>query len=471
MEPVHTSDDRTAHLAALDREVLWHPFTPMRQWRETDPIIIERGAGDFIFDTNGKRYIDGISSLWCNVHGHRVREIDDAVRDQLDRIAHSTMLGLASVPAIELGARLLEILPKGGDRRLGKVFYSDAGATATELAFKMVVGSHFHLGRPNRNTIIAFSGAYHGDTVGAMSVGYSETFHRPFKALTFRTIFCAAPDVTHAPEAEGVQWPWHDEQVREAVRDRCLAEFDRVLQEHEECIAGVAIEPLVQGAAGIVTHPDGFLSGVAARCRDRSIPLIADEVAVGFGRTGTMFACAQEMVVPDVICLAKGLSGGYLPLAATICTDAIEQAFCGPREEERTLYHGHTYTGNPLACAAAIASLDLFAQHNLLARIGEHARLINERLNGLRDHPHVGDIRQRGLMVGIELVADRRPWKPFDRRGRCAAQVCLRARRSGLIIRPLGDTIVLMPMPGMQTSTLERMLTIVIDTIHSFNFR
>lgn len=469
-----TDQDTTARLAAADHAFVWHPFTPMKQWREAPPIVIESGDGDYLIDTDGNRYIDGVSSLWCNVHGHRVPEIDDAIRDQLDRIAHSTMLGLASVPSIELAERLVGLLPCRDNQSptLRKVFYSDAGATATELAFKMAIGFQYHTGHPERNVIVGFSGAYHGDTVGAMSVGYSETFHRPFKSLTFNTTFSPAPNVTHSPEArETTGWPWWDGDVRAAVRDRCLASFDTVLEANAGRIAAVCIEPLVQGAAGIVTHPEGFLAGVAERCAEHTIPLIADEVAVGFGRTGTMFACQQEDVVPDVICMAKGFSAGYLPLAATVCSDEIENAFCGEPHEHRTLYHGHTYTGNPLACAAALANLKRFETHRILNRVNFHAEIARRTIaERLMDHPHVGDVRQRGLMIGIELVQSREPWTPFEPSRRMGFNICMAARSEGLFIRPLGDTVVLMPMPGMETETIETMLRIVCDTIASFDF-
>lgn len=471
---------RTARLAALDHEHLWHPFTPMRQWREAEPIIIDAAEGDELIDTMGRRYIDGVSSLWCNVHGHRVPEIDAAIRAQLDRVAHSTLLGLASTPSIELAARLVQ----SADRlnrssqshrlpprpALNKVFYSDAGATATELAIKMAVGYHHHRGDPERTTIIAFRGAYHGDTVGAMSVGYCETFHRPFQSLTFRTVFSPAPDVTNAPEARDIEWPWHDEALRRIVRDRCLAQFDETLEAHGDTIAAVMIEPLVQGAAGMVTHPEGFLAGVAQRCEARGIPLIADEVAVGFCRTGTLFACEQEGVVPDILCLAKGLSGGYLPLAATLCTSKIEYAFEGEPWEHKTLYHGHTYTGNALACAAALASLDLIEKRDLCAVVRRNAAIIAEAIGALRDHPHVGDVRQRGVMVGIDLLASRRPRRAFDAKLRLGHALCAAARPHGLIIRPLGDTIILNPIPAMKPDTLERMMRIVVETIRSFDF-
>lgn len=467
-----TVSQRTADLAALDHAHVWHPFTPMKIWRKSQPLIIERGDGDYLIDTEGQRYIDGVSSLWCNVHGHRVEAIDQAIRDQLDRIAHSTMLGLASVKSIELAKRLVEMSAVLGTNPepLNKVFFSDAGATATELAIKMAIGYQYHTGHTNRDTIIAFTGAYHGDTVGAMSVGYSETFHRPFSSLTFRTVFAPAPDVTNSPLADETPWPWHDAPLRAAVRDEALSRLDMVIDQHADRAAAIMIEPLIQGAAGIVTHPEGFLKAVAQRATAHGIPLIADEVAVGLCRTGRTFACEHEGVRPDILCLAKGLSGGYLPLAATLCTDTIEQAFVGDPWEHRTLYHGHTFTGNPLGCAAALATLDLIEQNDLNAVVQQHERMIADHLAALRDHPHVFDVRQRGVMVGIDLVENRSPRTPFDPRRRLAYALCDALREQGLIVRPLGDTIILNPIPAMSPQTLERMMTIVVQGIQNFDF-
>lgn len=468
--------DRTDDLADLDFRHVWHPFTPMRQWRESEPTIIERADGFRLFDTRGRSYIDGFSSLWCNVHGHRVPEVDRAIRDQIDRVAHSTLLGLGNVPSIELAARLAAIAP--GDLRSPdtKVFYSDSGATALEVAFKMALGRHYHSGEPHRDTFVALTGAYHGDTFGSMSVGYSETMHRAFERLTFACARTPAPDITHAPEADQrtdrSRWPGLDEELARRVKTRAIAELDRVLDEVGDRCAGIVVEPIMQGAAGMIAHPPGYLRDLARRARSRGILLIADEVAVGFGRVGTMFACEVEGVSPDILCLAKGISAGYLPLAATLCRDEIARSFEGEPSENRTLYHGHTYTGNPLACAAAIASLDLFEQNDVLSnaeRLG--ARIGHALKTELSDHPHIGDVRRRGVMVGIELVARRDPWTPLDPARRTAAAVCMAARRAGLMIRPLGDVIILNPAPAMDEQTAEELLRILITTIRGFDFR
>lgn len=463
-------DPASQRLAAMDHAHVWHPFTPMRQWRQGPPLIIERGQGPYLIDTQGNRYIDGVSSLWCNVHGHRVEAIDQAVRDQLDKIAHSTLLGLACPPSIELAAMLAQRAPG----RLNKVFYSDAGATALEVAFKMAVGYWHHRGQPQKNRFIGLSGAYHGDTTGAMSVGYSELFHKPFLSMVFPVAAFPAPDACRAapsfPDRTPGTWPSEDPALMETLKARCLAELERLLQQQADQTAAVVIEPVMQGAAGMICQPPGFVRSVADLAKRHNVLLIADEVATGFGRTGKLFAVEHEGVEPDILCLAKGISGGYLPLAATLATDEIEDAFTGEPHERKTLYHGHTYTGNALACAAGIASLKLIESTNLLAHVNQSAAIIREKLQLLRDCPHVLDVRQRGVMVGIELGRDRTTAQPFDFARRTGAQICAAMRAKGVILRPLGDVIVLMPIPAMPHDVLTRMLDIVVQTILDWRF-
>jgi adenosylmethionine-8-amino-7-oxononanoate aminotransferase len=437
----------TDDLRRLDKQFVWHPFTPMKLWAESDPLVITSADGMHLVDSDGKRYLDGVSSLWCNVHGHRVPEIDAAVRAQLDKVAHTTMLGLASEPAILLAERLMRIAPAG----LAKVFYSDSGATATEVAFKLAAQYWYNVGHPRRNEFVGFAEAYHGDTVGAMSIGRIDAFHKPYFPMLFKAHFAPSPYVYRSQTPSDPQ----------AVEQTCLAALERILEQHGPRIAGICIEPMVQGAGGMIVQPPGFLAGVAALARKYGALLIADEVAVGFGRTGKMFACEHEGVLPDLMCAAKGITGGYLPLAATFATQRIFDAFLGEPWEGRTFYHGHTYTGNPLACAAALASLDLFEKNNLVARVARNANALAAMLSRLRTLPHVGDIRQLGYMVGIELVEDKPTRRRFDPRRRIGAAVCQRARGHGVIIRPLGDVIVLMPPPAMETTDLQTIVDAV----------
>ena len=441
----------TQDLRRLDKQHVWHPFTPMKLWNESDPLVIVAAEGMHLIDSDGNRYLDGVSSLWCNVHGHRVPEIDEAVRSQLEKVAHTTMLGLASEPAILLADRLMRIVPPG----LSKVFYSDAGATATEIAFKLAAQYWFNLGRPEKNEFVGFAEAYHGDTVGAMSIGRMPAFHKPYFPMLFKVHFAPIPYVYRHPRSA----------APETVAQECLAALEAILRDNARRIAAVCIEPVVQGAGGMIVQPPGFLRAVRDLAHRYEVLLIADEVATGFGRTGKMFACEHEDVSPDLMCVAKGITGGYLPLAATFATQQLFDAFLGEPAEGKTFYHGHTYTGNPLACAAALASLDLFERNDLVARVAEKAETLSNLLDGLRALPHVGDIRQKGFMAGIELVADQRTKMPFDSQRRVGAAVCMRLREHGVLLRPLGDVIVLMPPPAMGVEDLEAIVTAVGEEI------
>ncbi|NLF33010.1 MAG: adenosylmethionine--8-amino-7-oxononanoate transaminase [Planctomycetes bacterium] len=440
-----TPTAKTRRLQQADQAHVWHPFTPMRLWLDTPPLVIERGEGFCLIDTEGRRYIDGVSSLWCNVHGHRVAELDAALREQLDRIAHTTLLGLAGPPSIELAGRLVKAASPGGG--LTRVFYSDAGATAVEIAAKIAYQYWQNLGQARRTRFIAFREGYHGDTIGSVSLGGIDTFHRVYRPLLFETIFVASPCPHVHPAGDG---------AAAAV----LAEVDAALAAHAGEVCAVTVEPLVQGAGGILTHPAGFLRDLRELTRRRDVLLIADEVATGFGRTGRMFACHHEAVEPDLMCLAKGITGGYLPLAATLATEAIFEAFLAP---DKTFYHGHTYTGNALACAVAIASLERFQRERIIERMGPKIERIASFLGGIASCPNVLRTRQCGMMVGIDLALP--DGEPFDPAARTGAAVCTRAREHGILIRPLGDTLVLMPAPAMDDATLAALLEGVGRTI------
>jgi adenosylmethionine-8-amino-7-oxononanoate aminotransferase len=424
----------------------------LEQAREATPVIAE-ALGFELIDTDGRRYLDGVSSLWCNVHGHRVPEIDTAIRRQLDRVAHSTLLGLASVPSIEFAAELVKRVPAG----LEHVFYSDNGSTAVEAALKIAFQYYRQRagGNAQRDLFASMSGAYHGDTVGSVSVGGIDLFHSLYGGMLFKTVKVPSPANYRLPPG----------QTPETYYGACLAELERVFVTHRGRIAGFVVEPLVQGAAGILVHPPGWLRRVRELTATHDVLLIADEVATGFGRTGTFLACEQEQVRPDLLCLSKGITGGHLPLAATLATDEIYQAFLAEAAEGKTFFHGHTYTGNPLACAAALASLELFEKNHVLDNVRHCADLLARRLAELADHRHVGQVRQKGIMVGIELVAEKQFQTPFPAAARIGHRVVLAARERGVVIRPLGDVIVLMPAPAMPPALVDRLCTMTFAAI------
>jgi adenosylmethionine-8-amino-7-oxononanoate aminotransferase len=416
-------------LAADDHRYLWHPFTQQQGWVEEEPLIIESAEGTTLVDTEGRRYIDGTSSLWCNVHGHRHPAIDLAILEQIRKVSHSTMLGLSHRPAIDLARRLVEIAPRG----LTRVFYSDSGSTATEIALKMAFQYWRQNGGAGRAKFVSLKDAYHGDTIGSVSVGGIDLFHATYGPLLFDTLKAEPGDA---------------------------ADMARILGEHDGKVAAVIMEPLVQGAAGMLTHPPGYLAAVRELCDRHDVLLICDEVAVGFGRTGTMFACEQEDVSPDLLCVAKGITGGYLPLAATLTSERIYHGFLGAPDEYRTFFHGHTYTGNPLACAAALATLDVFEQEKTLQNLQPKIRQLSRLLEPLASLSSVGEIRQRGFMAGIDIDG-------FEAAVRTGHAVTLEARKRGAIIRPLGDTIVLMPPLAIESEELERLVAITYESIEA----
>jgi len=441
-----------ATLAAWDHRHLWHPFTQMADWLVEEPLVIAEASGTTLVDVHGRRYLDGVSSLWCNVHGHRHPVLDAALRTQLGRVAHSTLLGLGNVPSIELARALIDIVPPG----LTRVFYSDAGATAVEAALRIALQYQQLRGEHARTRFASLLEGYHGDTLGAVGVGYSETFHRH--------VAHAIVPAVRLPPPHWYRW------VRGLDPDAALAaavgEAEAQLAAHGAELAGLIVEPIVQGAAGIWIHPPAYLHAVAELARHHGMLVIADEVATGFGKTGRMFACELAELTPDVLCIAKGITGGYLPLAATITTEDVFATFLGPYEEFRAFFHGHTYTGNPLACAVALANLDVFRRERTLERVGRASARLAERLRGdIAPLAHVGDVRQQGIMVGIELVADRATraaYPPTARIGQCVVRA---ARARGVILRPLGATIVLMPPLAIAPGELDRLVAVARASI------
>ncbi|MGX5630102.1 adenosylmethionine--8-amino-7-oxononanoate transaminase [Bacillus thuringiensis] len=438
-------------LAEKNKAYVWHPFTQMKDYLEEDPVIIERGEGRKLYDVNGNEYWDGVSSIWLNVHGHQVPELDEAIREQLNKIAHSTMLGLANVPSILLAEKIIEVVPDG----LKKVFYSDSGSTAVEIAIKMAFQYWQHKGKPKKQRFVTLKEAYHGDTIGAVSVGAIDLFHQVYSSLLFDAIKMPYPYTYRSPYGNN----------KEEIVKSHLEEMEELLKEKHEEVAAIIVEPLMQGAGGMITMPKGYLKGLRDLCTKYNVLFITDEVATGFGRTGKMFACEHENVTPDILTAGKGLTGGYLPIAVTVTTDEIYNAFLGEYEEQKTFFHGHSYTGNPLGCAVAIANLELYEKTNLIEEVARKTDYVAAQLEKLFAYKHVGDIRQCGLMVGIELVKNKETKEAFDWTERVGVQVCKRSRELGMILRPLGNTIVFMPPLASTFEEIDDMLRILYKAI------
>lgn len=449
-----------SNLGDSDKKYIWHPFTQMKEWAEEQPVVIAEGEGCFLTDINGRRYLDGVSSLWVNIHGHCKKEINDAIKAQLDKIAHSTLLGLSNVPAIQLAERLVKLLQQSGANNqqavpLSRVFYSDNGSTAVEVGLKMAFQYWRLKGTSGKNSFLSLNNAYHGDTIGAVSVGGVNIFHSTFGPLLFKSFKAPSP---YCYRCElGRDYP--------ECGLACLGAMEDILKEHSRDIAALIIEPLVQAAGGMIVSPPGYLSGVRELCRKYGILMIADEVATGFGRTGRMFACEHEAVAPDIICISKGLTGGYLPLAATVATEEVYAAFLGDFKDLKTFFHGHSYTGNPLGCAASLACLDIFEKEKVIEGLAPKTGLLSERLQEISGMVHVGNVRHRGLMAGIELVRDKETKEPYAWEEKTGWQVALKMREKGVLIRPLGNVIVLMPPLSISLQDLGWMLDITRESI------
>ncbi len=427
----------------------------MREWEEEPPLIIDRGDGRYLIDTDGKRYYDGVSSIWVNIHGHRVPALDRALRTQLQKIAHSTLLGLSNVPSIELAKQLIQIAPSG----LQKVFYSDNGSSAMEIAIKIAY-QFWQQQTPKlrkKKKFLSFDMAYHGDSLGTVSLSGISLFHETYKPLLFKTFKAAPPYCYRCPLQ--MSYP--------SCRLACIEPIEVTLREHHHEIAALVIEPMIQGVGGMITSPTGYLRQIRELCTRYDVLMIADEVATGFGRTGKMFACDHENVTPDLMAVSKGLTGGYMPLAATLATQRIYDGFLGRYDEFKTFFHGHSYTGNPLGCAVALANLEQFKRTRLLQRLPGKARALHVALKRLKPLAHVGQVRQLGLMVGIELIKDKRTKAPYrieDRIGHC---VTMEARRRGLIIRPIGNILVLMPPLAATTHELKAIVEVARSAIQA----
>lgn len=436
-------------LIEKSKEYLWLPFTQMKDY-DAAPLIIESGQGIKVTDTEGKEYYDGFSSVWLNVHGHRKKELDEAIVAQLGKIAHSTMLGMSNVPATELAEKLVQMTPKGLDR----VFYSDSGATAVEIALKMAFQYWKNIGVPGKNRFVTMKNGYHGDTVGAISVGAIDIFHKVYEPLLFESFKVSYPYVYRHPSGDEL-----------TCVTECLAELEETLETHHNEIAALIVEPLMQGAGGMIAMPKGFLREIKALCGAYDVLVIFDEVATGFGKTGELFACNHENVVPDILTSGKGLTGGYLPIAITMTSEKIYQAFYDDYASMKTFFHGHSYTGNQLGCAVALANLDLFEKDEIVKQVQEKSVFLHDALQELYQLKHVGDIRQWGFMVGIEIVKDRETKEKFSFEERIGYEITMQMRELGMLSRPMGDVLVFMPPLCSTEAELQEMIDIMKQAI------
>ena len=433
-----------------DKEYVWHPFTQMQEWVDQPQMIIEAAEGIKLIDSDGNKYYDGVSSLWVNLHGHRHPTIDKAIIDQLGKVAHTTMLGLINIPASQLAEELMAVVPKG----LTKLFYSDDGSTAVEVAIKMAYQYWQLKGETKKKKFVTLANAYHGDTLGTVSVGGIDLFHRIFDSLLFKSIQAPCPCCYHCQLSD------HPTECGMV----CIDAVEKILIEGHGEIAGMIVEPLVQAASGMLTQPKGYLKKLRQLTEKYNVLFLVDEVATGFGRTGKMFACDQEDVSPDFMMVAKGITGGYLPLAATFMTAEIYNTFLGD-SQQRTFFHGHSYTGNPLCCAAGLASLQIFRDEKVIAGLEAKIAAARSKLATFKELRHVGEVRQQGLMVGIELAENKAKKVPFSWDRAMGAKVCKKAREYGLIIRPIGSVVVFMPPLISTVVEIELMVDIIYKSI------
>ena len=441
----------TSRLAEMDKKCLWHPFTQMKDWFEEKPLIIDRAKGSYLIDIDGNKYLDGVSSLWVNVHGHGQKRIDQAIKDQINKLSHSTLLGLSNTPSVELAKELVSITPKG----LEKVFYSDSGSTSVEIAIKMAYQYWQNIGKKKKTKIVHLENSYHGDTLGSVSVGGISLFHEVYSKLIFKAVKLESKVKIGATRGNYFNY---------------LTNLKVLLEKKSDTICAFIVEPIVQGAAGMLMWPRGVLKEMSRICKKSDVLFIVDEVATGFGRTGKMFACEHEGVSPDIMCLAKGITGGYLPLAATLTTNKVFDGFLFDHKDKKTFFHGHTYTGNPLCCAAALANLEVFKEERTLQKLQPKIQFLKKKLKVFEKLNCVGEIRQKGFMVGIELVKDKNTMEPFLWEEKIGARVCKKAREKGVILRPLGSVIVLMPPLAISLKELEILLDVTYFSIKEASY-
>jgi adenosylmethionine-8-amino-7-oxononanoate aminotransferase len=442
--------DKNEALRQRDLAVLWHPTTQMKDHEWLPLLPVSSGNGVWLKDMQGKRYIDAISSWWVNLFGHANPHISGAVADQAQCLEHVILAGVTHEPAVRLAEKLVDITPPG----LERVFYADSGASAVEISLKMSFHYWRNTGDEGRTRFVTLSNSYHGDTLGALSVGDAGLFKAAYEPLLMEPLVAPSPDCFALPRSE---WDRHAENK--------LADMREIFARHEGEICAVIIEPLVQCAGGMRMYPPSYLTGLRSLCDEYNIHLIADEIAVGFARTGSMFACEQGGISPDFMCVSKGLTGGYLPMSAVLTSEQVYTAFYAEYTTLRGFLHSHSYTGNALACAAALATLELFEQRDVLADNRRLARLMLESISELQDDEHIGDIRQTGMILAVEMVAQREPMIQYDWKERRGMKVYQHALQQGVLLRPIGNTVYFMPPYVINPDEIELMASAAIDGI------
>lgn len=442
-------------LQQKDLQYIWHPCSQMKDYEDFPPIVIERGKGAYLFDIDGKSYLDAISSWWVNIFGHANDRINHAIRDQAEKLEHVIFANFTHQPAIDLAEEIIRIVPAG----LSKIFFADNGSAAVEAALKMSFHYHQQTGRPGKTRFAAITNAYHGETVGALSVGDLDLYSKIYKPLLLNTFKAQGPDCYRCPY----------EKNRETCDAECFESLERMVTDHADEISAVIIEPLVQCAAGMKIYSPVYLKKLRKLCTAHTIHLIADEIAVGFGRTGKMFACEYADITPDIMCLSKGITAGYLPLSLVVTTHEVFSAFYGDYVELKAFLHSHSYTGNALACAAGRESLSIFRDENVLAQNEIKARSLFEKVTRLfADHPHVGEYRQIGMTGALELVADRRTKEPFDWQKRVGYGIYRIALTRGVLLRPLGNVIYFMPPYIVSEEDIGFMVKAAFESINQY---
>lgn len=440
------------NLVDKDLKYIWHPASQMKDYEELKPIVIEKGEGLYIYDIDGNRYLDAISSWWCNLFGHANKRINSAIMNQINKIEHVIFANFSNIPAIELSERLVRITPG----RLEKVFFADNGSSAVEVALKMSFHYHQQIGKEKKKRFVGLSDAYHGETLGALSVGDLDRYSKVYKPLMIDTLRVEGPDCYRCPYKKH----------RDECNSECFEHMDKTLRENHEDISAVIIEPIIQGAAGMKIYSPIYLKKLRSLCDKYDINIIADEIAVGYGRTGKMFACEHSGISPDIMCLSKGLTAGYLPMAVVMTSNKLYNAFYGDYNDGKAFLHSHTYSGNALGCAVALEVLKMFEEDNVIEMINKKALLLNKIVKEeLSDNPWIGEIRSIGLINAIELVKDKKNKEPFPHEERIGYEIYKIGLEKGIVLRPIGNVLYFNPPYIIEEDEMREMVRLCKESI------